>query len=212
MPPPTHLLAFAAVAAVVVAVPGPSLLFTIGRALTVGRGPALFTVLGNGIGLLAQVALVAGGLGALLAASATAYTLVKLAGAAYLVWLGVDAIRHRRRLGAALGSGRRGTTGAWASLRTGVLVGVTNAKTVVFLSSLLPQFVDPAGPAAGQMLVLGTAFAAMAVVGDSVWALAAGRARDWFAGRPRRLEAVGGAGGVMMVGLGVTVAVTGRPD
>ena len=212
MPTPTHLLAFAAVAAVVVAVPGPSLLFTIGRALTVGRGPALFTVLGNGIGLLAQVALVAGGLGALLAASAMAYTLVKLAGAAYLVWLGVDAIRHRRRLGAALRFGRRGTTGAWASLRTGVLVGVTNAKTVVFLSSLLPQFVDPAGLGAAQMLVLGTVFAAMAVVGDSVWALAAGRARDWFAGRPRRLEAVGGAGGVMMVCLGVTVALTGRPD
>ena len=94
--PTAHLFAFVAASVVVVAVPGPSVLFTIGRALTAGVRVALLTVLGNAIGLAAQVLLVAAGLGGLVAASSTAYAAVKYVGAAYLIWLGLDAIRHRR--------------------------------------------------------------------------------------------------------------------
>ncbi len=228
MPRGSLLLAFLATAAVIVAIPGPSLLFTIGRALTVGRRAALLTVIGNALGLLVQSLLVAVGLGAVLAASAAAYTVVKLAGAAYLVYLGVQAIRHRGELAGALlaarsgggepvaaqgsdrGSSDRGSSDR-SSLLQGLTVGLTNPKTLVFLSSLLPQFVDPASAPQPQILALGAVFAAMALAGDSVWALAAGRARDWFARSPRRLARLGVGGGALMIGLGVSVAVAGRP-
>ena len=224
MPSGPLLLAFLATAAVIVAIPGPSLLFTIGRALTVGRRPALLTVVGNALGLLIQGGLVALGLGAVLAASAAAYTIVKLAGAAYLVYLGVQAIRHRGDLAATLlaakSNGAGGTVGSAAdwgrvdrqSVLQGLTVGLTNPKTIVFLSSLLPQFIDPASAPQPQILVLGGVFAAMALAGGSVWALAAGRARDWFARSPRRLERLGAGGGTLMIGLGVSVAIAGRPS
>jgi threonine/homoserine/homoserine lactone efflux protein len=209
----SSVLTFALAALVVIVVPGPSVLFTIGRALSVGRRDAVLSVVGNGLGVLAQVILIAVGLGALVAASATAYTAVKLAGAAYLVWLGVKAIRHRRDTAVALRAGVSGLPGARLPvLRTGFVVGVTNPKTVVFLSALLPQFVDRSGVASLQMLALGALFAAMAVALDSCWALAAGQVRDWFASSPRRLERIGGAGGAMMIGLGAGVAVSGRPE
>ncbi len=223
MPRGSLLLAFLATAAVIVAIPGPSLLFTIGRALTVGRRAALLTVVGNALGLLVQSLLVAVGLGAVLAASAAAYTVVKLAGAAYLVYLGVQAIRHRGELADALLAARSGDgepmaaqgsdRGSWdrSSLLQGLTVGLTNPKTLVFLSSLLPQFVDPASAPQPQILALGAVFAAMALAGDSVWALAAGRARDWFARSPRRLARLGVGGGALMIGLGVSVAAAGRP-
>ncbi len=214
MPAGARLLAFLATAAVLVAIPGPSLLFTIGRALTLGRRDALLTVVGNALGLLVQAALVAVGLGAVLAASSTAYTVVKLAGAAYLVYLGVQAIRHRHELAAALGPRGEGATGPGGqpgrSLGQGFVVGLTNPKTLVFLGSLLPQFVDPAYAAAPQILALGGLFAALALVGDSVWALAASRARTWFASSPSRLGRLGSIGGTLMVGLGLTVAAGSR--
>lgn len=208
MPTGSRLLAFLATAAVIVAVPGPSLLFTIGRALTVGRRDALLTVVGNALGLLVQAALVAVGLGAVLSASATAYTVVKLAGAAYLVYLGVQAIRHRGELASALAAAGPGEGGR--SLRQGLVVGLTNPKTIVFLGSLLPQFVDPAHAPQPQILGLGAIFAGLALVGDSIWAIAAGRARAWFARSPRRLGRVGATGGTLMVGLGLAVAAGSR--
>lgn len=196
--------------------PGPSLLFTIGRALTVGRAEALLSVVGNGIGVALQVLLVAVGLGAVVAASATAYTVVKVAGAAYVVWLGVQAVRHRGDARLALASppgaavpGRRAP--GLAALRIGATVGATNPKTLVFFVAFLPQFTNSSGVATGwQVAVLGLVFTAMAVCSDSVWALAASRARDWFTRRPQRLDGLGAAGGTMMVGLGVSMLVAER--
>ena len=102
MVPVSHVLAFAAVVTVLIAIPGPSVLFTISRALTVGRRAALLTVLGNELGLCVQVVAVAFGVGAVVERSAEVITGVKLAGAAYLVFLGVQAIRHRRSMADAL--------------------------------------------------------------------------------------------------------------
>ena len=226
MPSAGHLLAFLTAAAIIVAIPGPSLLFTIGRALTVGRRDALLTVAGNAIGLFVQGALVAVGLGAVLAASATAYTAVKLLGAGYLVYLGVQAIHHRADLATTLGTtdttettdttqttGYAGPlTSPARALAQGLMVGLTNPKTLVFLSSLLPQFIDPTGPAGLQMLTLGTLFALLAALGDSIWAIGAGSARDWFARSPKRLGTIGATGGSLMIALGVAAAVAGRPE
>ncbi|PWN04178.1 lysine transporter LysE [Nocardioides silvaticus] len=211
MPSSSQWLAFVVASILFIQVPGPSLLFTIGRALTVGRRDALLSVVGNGLGLMAQVLLVAVGLGAVVAASATAYTVIKLVGAAYVIYLGVQAIRHRKDARLALERAAddlpvRST--ALASVRTGVIVGATNPKTIVFFVAFLPQFTNEAAGSAGVALaLLGLVFGAMAIASDSVWALAAGKARDWFSRRPHRLDRLGTAGGVMMVGLGTTMAV-----
>ncbi len=212
MPTTAQLAAFCLASILFIQVPGPSLLFTIGRALTVGRADALMSVLGNALGLVAQVVGVALGLGALVAASASAYTVLKLIGAGYVVWLGLQAIRHRgdaRRAleGGLVSEGPRG--GRWGSVWIGFTVGLTNPKTIVFFAAFLPQFTHRGAPAAPQLLLLGVIFGVLAVLSDSVWALAAGKARDWFAREPKRLDSLGATGGVLMIGLGAGLAASG---
>jgi len=166
---------------------------------------------GNGVGVFGQIVALAIGLGALVAASAAAFTVLKSAGAAYVVYLGIQAIRHRgdaRQSMAAMAGTPRSAT-AWGSVRTGMVVGITNPKTLVFFAAFLPQFIDASAPAAPQLLVLGALFCAMAIVSDGCWVVAASRARDWFARKPRRLDHLETAGGVMMIGLGATLATTG---
>ena len=207
MPSTSQLVAFVVASAVFLQVPGPSLLFTLGRALSVGRRQAQLSAIGNALGQLGQVLAVAFGLGALVAASATAYSVLKLAGAAYVVWLGVRAIRHRADARLAL-SGRQRPGHRDRPVRTGMVVGLTNPKTIVFFAAFLPQFTDTHHAAIPQLLGLGLLFGAMAACSDCLWALAAGRARDWFARRPQRLDRLGVAGGLMMIGLGLTLAGT----
>jgi threonine/homoserine/homoserine lactone efflux protein len=210
VPTSSTLLAFAVASAVIIAAPGPSVLFTIGRALSSGRREALLTVVGTAQGILTQICALAVGLGPLIATSATAYTALKVVGAGYLVWLGVQAIRHRRALSTAFGA-EVVVTPSLHAVRAGYVVGVTNPKTIVFFAALLPQFVVPTAPVLTQLVALGAVFAVLALVMDGAVALAASRARDWFASSPRRMERVGGAGGLMMVGLGTGLLLTGRP-
>ncbi len=206
----SQLVAFVLASILFIQVPGPSLLFTLGRALTVGRRDALLSAVGNGVGVFGQIVALAIGLGALVAASATAFTVLKLAGAAYVVYLGVQAIRHRGQARLALDlRGKPRSASAWGSIRTGIVVGVTNPKTLVFFAAFLPQFIDASAPAALQLLLLGALFCVMAIVSDGCWVVAASRARDWFARKPQRLDHLGTAGGAMMIGLGATLATTG---
>lgn len=212
MLPTSHLLAFTVTAFVIIVVPGPSVLFVFGRALGLGRTAGVATVAGNTIGEYVQVLAVAFGIGALVERSVLAFTVLKLAGAAYLVYLGVQAIRHRRSLVATLSAPIERKTTARIIL-DGFLVGATNPKTVVFLAAILPQFIDrQAGHVPAQILLLGAIFSAIALVCDSTYALAAGTARAWLAGSPRRLELLGGTSGLVMIGLGATLALTGRKD
>jgi threonine/homoserine/homoserine lactone efflux protein len=212
VPPLDSLLAFAVAAFVLIVIPGPSVLFVVSRGVALGRRAALLSVLGNESGLLVHVAAVALGLGAIVERSVVVFTVLKLAGAVYLVYLGVKAVRQRGSLRgvldvAAIPKRSRRLYGE------GVLVGVGNPKVIVFLAAILPQFVDRDGPPAGlQMLVLGGLFVLIALVCDSVWALAAGSARNALAGSPRRMERMGAAGGLVMIGLGVRLALAGRPD
>ena len=206
MPTANQWIAFVVASILFIQVPGPSLLFTIGRALTVGRRDALLSVVGNALGITVQVFLIALGLAAVVTASATAYTVVKVAGASYVVWLGIQAIRHRADARAALNR-PAATAGRGRALRTGLVVGLTNPKTIVFFVAFLPQFVNAeAGHVGLQMALFGIVFGALATCSDSVWALAAAKARDWFARKPRRLDKLGATGGVMMIGLGATLA------
>ena len=217
MIPTDHFLPFLVTALVVILIPGPNVLFVVGRALAHGRRTALLSAAGGSTGSYIQAVLVSLGLGTLVARSDAAFAVLKLIGAAYLVFLGVEAVRHRRDLSRRLESGalEEAAAGQRAdtlrSMRQGLLVGLTNPKVTVFFGAILPQFVDrSSGRVPEQMVVLATVFCSIAVVCDCGWGLAAGSARDWFARSPRRMEMVGGAGGLAMMGLGVTIAVTGR--
>ena len=212
MPNSGRLLAFALTSLVLIVVPGPSVLFTVSRALTIGKRGALLTVVGNACGAYVQVLAVAVGIGALVQRSSEAYSAIKLGGAAYLIFLGAQAIRHRRSLTQAVAVQHRRIRDRRV-LAEGFVVGLTNPKTIVFFAAALPQFVDRgAGSVTTQLLVLGVLFPAIALVSDSVWAVVAGTARDWLARSPRRLAAVGGTGGMAMIGIGATLAVSGRKD
>jgi threonine/homoserine/homoserine lactone efflux protein len=212
MLPLPNLLAFLAAAIVLVIMPGPTVLFVVGRSLALGRRGGLLSVVGNAFGLIPIVAAVAFGVGALIAESVVVFTIIKYAGAAYIVCLGIQAIRHRRRTaeGVAAGVAPRSTR---RMLGEGFIVGVTNPKTIAFFLAVLPQFVAPdAGWVPGQLLVLGGIFIVLALVSDGAWALAAGSARDWFARSPKRVERLGVTGGVMMIGLGGVLALTGSKN
>ena len=206
------LLTFAATAFALIVVPGPSVLFVVSRGVALGGRAAVATVVGNAAGVYVQVAAVALGLGAVIERSAALFTVVKLAGAAYLVFLGVQTFRRRRALAGMLDA----TVAPRATgriLREGFVVGITNPKAAVFCAAVLPQFTDPArGNVPAQLLLLGLVFVAIALVSDSTWGLAAGAARSWLGRSPGRLEAVGGLGGVVMIALGLRLAVSGRRD
>ncbi|GAB2903007.1 LysE family translocator [Streptomyces mayteni] len=211
-----RVLAFAAMSFLLIVVPGPSVLFVIGRALAHGRRIALTSVLGNTLGAYTLVLAVALGVGSVVERSVLVFTALKLAGAAYLVYLGVRAVRERRSLRAEFAGDGGGDAAGSHGLRTlweGYLVGVANPKTIVFFAAVLPQFVDREhGHVVLQMLLLGLVFNVIAVASDSVWGLVAAGARGWFARSPRRLSMIGGVGGLTMIGLGVTVAATGRSE
>ena len=207
-----RLLAFGAMSFLLIVIPGPSVLFVIGRALAHGRRAALTTVVGNTLGAYVLVAAVAFGIGPIVERSVIVFTALKLAGAVYLIYLGVKAFRERDSLSTAFTA----DSPARNPLRTlwdGFAVGVSNPKTIVFFAAVLPQFVDPIrGHIVVQMLMLGMIFNVIALVSDSLWGIVASQARDWFGRSPRRLSLVGGVGGLTMIGLGVTVAVTGRKE
>ncbi|WP_411102866.1 LysE family translocator [Streptomyces sp. cmx-4-9] len=209
-----RFLAFAAMSFLLIMVPGPSVLFVIGRALAHGRRAALTTVVGNTLGAYVLVVAVALGVGTVVERSVLVFTALKLLGAAYLVYLGVKAVRGRGELhAAAFGGGGGPRHGGLRTLADGFAVGVANPKTMVFFAAVLPQFVDRGqGHVTVQMLLLGLVFNAIALVSDSAWGLVAATTRTWFARSPRRLAMVGGAGGVTLIGLGVTVAATGRSE
>lgn len=207
MIPLDSLVAFAVASVVIIAIPGPSVLFVIGRSLSLGRRAGVLSVVGNALGTVPAVLAVAFGVGAIVASSVVAFTLIKIVGAAYLVWLGVQAIRHRHDH---VPDADRAPASAATLLRQGFIVGLTNPKTIAFFVAVLPQFVAPAaGPIWAQLLLLGLTFQTLALICDSVWALAAGTARAWFARSPRRMSTLSGTGGVMMIGLGGTLALTG---
>ena len=143
-----------------------------------------------------------------------AFTVLKTVGALYLVHLGVQAIRHRHRTTApATTNGTRpaAEVPASRSLREGFLVGLTNPKSAIFFVAVLPQFTDPAaGSVWSQILVLGMVHLLIGLAFDTGWALTAGAARGWLTRDPRRLPRLGATGGVMMIGVGVTIAVSDR--
>lgn len=162
---------FLTAAVLLVVIPGPGVLYVVARSVDQGRRAGLVSVLGVGIGNFVQVLLAALGLSALIASSALAFDVIRIAGGLYLIWLGISRLRTPAEFAAQLNE----PTPHRRILRQGVVVAALNPKTALFFVAFLPQFVDPArGSVALQILLLGTVFVALALIGDSLYALAAG--------------------------------------
>jgi threonine/homoserine/homoserine lactone efflux protein len=208
MVPAASLGAFVIASILLILLPGPSILFVIGRSVAYGRLAGVLSVVGNALGMLPLLALVALGVGALVAQSVVIFTAIKVLGAAYLVYLGVQAIRHRNEVPA---DDARPVRSTWRLLGEGFVVGATNPKTIAFFVAVLPQFVDyAAGSIPLQLAELGLIFVVLALIFDSMWALAAGTARAWFATSPRRIGRMRATGGGLMIGLGGVLLFTGH--
>ncbi|GAA1689766.1 LysE family translocator [Microcella alkalica] len=201
--------AFLLTSIVVIVVPGPGVLFVIGRALALGTRAALLSVLGGAAGVGLQIVSVAFGVGVAIAQSELLFTALKIAGALVLVWLGVQSIRHRNDFGEE--ELDPVTPRARTIVRESVVVGITNPKTIVFFVAALPQAVVPGGAdPIVQMLLLGAIFLVIGIVSDGLYGVAAGTAREWFASNRGRIAAVRAAGGGALIALGLVMAFAAR--
>lgn len=210
MPEWPAVLGFTAAAFVLIVIPGPSVLFSIGRALALGRKAGIVSVAGNTLGTLVLATAVALGIGALIAASEIAFMIIKFAGAAYLVFLGIQTIVRRKKASAATIDGQ--SQPLWRVFGQATLVGVTNPKTLAFFVAVLPQFASTtaAWPMPIQLELFAVIFCVIAFASDSVWALIAAGARRWFGTSPKRIEALTATGGAMMIALGGVLAFARR--
>jgi threonine/homoserine/homoserine lactone efflux protein len=208
MPSAGALSVFALAALALIVVPGPAVLYIVAQSIDGGRVAGLVSALGVALGGLVHVAAAAIGLSALLVSSATAFTVVKLAGAAYLIGLGLHTLLRRREPpDATVPRERRLRRIFWQ----GVVVNVLNPKTALFFLAFLPQFVDPdRGSVASQLLVLGLLFVVLAVVSDSLWALGAGTASERLRASRRFLALQRYVSGTVFVGLGALTAAARR--
>ncbi len=208
MPEPHTLGLFVLAALVLVLIPGPGVLYIVARSVDQGRRAGLLSVAGVGAGNMVQVVWAALGLSALVASSAVAFDVVRYAGAAYLVWLGVQRLRAPDAPASAPTAPlRRGRI-----VGQGALVAALNPKTAVFFVAFLPQFIDPAsGAVAVQALVLGSVFVLLALCTDALYALASGTLADRFRGRAGARVARASKYGTaaVYVALGAATAATG---
>ena len=201
MPSAANILGFTLLAIVIIVVPGPGVLFAVGRALVLGTKPALLSVLGNALGVGVQIVVVALGLGVLIQSSPTAFFAIQVAGAIMIGYLGIRAIMQRTE---SLGDASARPHSRSTILKESVVVGLTNAKTLVFFLAALPSFVAVEdGDPILQMLFLGALFSAIGIASDSVYAIAAGKARDWLATSAKRLAVFRGLGGLALTLLGL---------
>jgi threonine/homoserine/homoserine lactone efflux protein len=205
---PDRLAFFAVAALALLVVPGPAVLYVVTRSIHQGKCAGLVSVLGIHLGTLVHITAATAGLSALLVSSATAFTVVKLAGAAYLIALGVWTLLSRTAAADVVLGGERRLRRVLAQ---GVVVNVLNPKTALFFLAFLPQFVDPhRGHATLQIALLGTTFAVLGLVTDSVWAVGAGAAGDVLR-RSRHFARVQRyVSGSVFVGLGVVAALAGH--
>jgi threonine/homoserine/homoserine lactone efflux protein len=211
------LLAFLATSFTLVAIPGPSVMFIIGRTLSHGRRAGLLTVFFNSMGHSTWMLAVAFGLGGFLSSIPGALHIIQLAGASYLGYLGVQSIRHRRAEESSLAEKNAATVdnpgqlvvaSTWKIARDAYLIGFSNPKVAVFFFAVLPQFVDPGANFTIQFLTLGIIFEIMGNIGDAVYSLSASVARHWIFARTGRLATIVGVGGALITGLAAFLLAT----
>jgi threonine/homoserine/homoserine lactone efflux protein len=197
---PEYLVA----AMIIILAPGPSVLFVIARAIAWGRATAVATVAGNVTGAFTLSLMVAFGLGPILQRSEAAFIGVQLLGGLYLIYLGVDALRHSKIHAEDMvnqGDIRPSTS---KSMRDGFWVGALNPKGLVFFAAILPQFIDRGSSnVTSQLVLMGATFAVLAFFSDGMWGVIAGTVREWMATSPSRLVLMRRIGGCVMITLGI---------
>jgi len=197
---PEYLVA----AIVIILAPGPSVLFAIARAISWGRATAIATVAGNALGMFTLSVLVAFGLGPILQRSDLAFISVQVLGGLYLIYLGIDAIKHSKIQAQDMLNQGEVRPSNLRSIRDGFWVGALNPKGLVFFAAILPQFLDrDASNLTGQLLLMGATFAILAFIGDGTWGILAGTVRNAMAHSPNRLVIMRKVGGMVMILLGV---------
>ena len=206
-PDTSTLAVFSAAALLLLVIPGPAVLYIVAQSVSRGRMAGLVSMLGIQVGGLVHVAAAAVGLSALVVQSALAFSVVKYAGAAYLVFLGVRRLLGRDRNGA---DGMPRERSLRALFANGIIVNVFNPKTALFFFAFLPQFVDVSrGGVAFQILVLGLVFIGLAVLSDGAYAVVAGSAAGWLSARRAFATAERFISGSVLVGLGLATAFSG---
>lgn len=201
---PSRLWEYLVATTLIIWAPGPSVLFTIARAISWGRTVAIASVIGNVLGEFTISMVVALGLGPILQRSHPFFIGIQWLGAAYLVHLGIDALRHSREHAEAMTDLSGGRPSFWKTVRQGYAVGVLNPKTLVFFAAILPEFTDRSrGHLISQLILLGTLFCLIALISDGAWGLIAGTIRVWLSSDARRLARLRIGGGLVMVALGL---------
>ena len=201
---PSRLWEYLIATTLIILAPGPSVLFTIARAIAWGRVAAIATVIGNAFGMFLVSVLVAFGLGPLLQSSKLFYNGIQWAGGAYLIYLGYSAIAASKIDAQGLQKTEGSKPSFFTSIKNGFWVGVLNPKSIVFFAAILPQFVDQEkNNVTAQLLLLGAIFATIALISDGSYGLLAGTVRSWLAGDVKRLIFMRRFGGVVMIGLGL---------
>jgi homoserine/homoserine lactone efflux protein len=194
---------FLIITLILILTPGPVVTLVISTGATKGVRAGLVTVAGTSSGSAVLLTAIALGLNWVLSHAVYLFELLRWVGAAYLIWLGVQAWR---------GAGRAQpeSTGHHVQFFRGFLVALSNPKTIAFFTAFLPQFVDPARPAAPQLILMCTVSVMLAAVSDSCWAIASGKGRDWFM-KPARAKLLGRASGLTLIGGGVWLSLARRP-
>jgi threonine/homoserine/homoserine lactone efflux protein len=196
--------AFVLITTVLIITPGPIVTLVVATSATHGIRAGLVTVAGTVLGNAVLIGAIAFGLSFVLASSAVVFEIIRWAGAAYLIWLGVQLWRGAGRSGA-IAVPRHGVY-----LGRGFLVGLSNPKTAAFFTAFLPQFLDPTLPAAFQLGVMCAVSIVLAALSDSAWAVAAGLGRAWFV-KPQRAKLLARLSGTVLIGGGIWLSLMRRP-
>ena len=208
MPSSTSLLGFIVASLVVLLLPGPGVLYVVARSVGQGYRAGLVSAFGLSVGAFVHVVAAAIGLSAILLTSATAFNIVKLIGAGYLIYLGIRTLFDNRPLSDIEVAN---SLPLYRLFTDGVIVSIFNPKIAMFFIAFLPQFVEPSrGPVAQQILLLGFIYAVLALVTDGTYATLAGHLRNWFSGRVMQGPLPRYLCGGLYLGLGVNTALTGR--
>jgi threonine/homoserine/homoserine lactone efflux protein len=204
---PAILLIFVTASLVLLLTPGPAVLYIVARSVEQGRHAGVVSAFGVGLGTLGHVFAAALGISALLVSSAFAFTVVKYLGALYLIYLGIQKLRERTTSADARAAPHQSLG---AIFRQGMVVNLLNPKTALFFFAFLPQFIDPAGTVALQIMLLGGLFVVMGIVSDSLYALLAGtlgawlKRSAWFERTQRSIS------GLIYISLGIATALAGN--